>query len=42
MSAAKNIQNAIVFTVYCRIFCKFAKFVWRSVRYFGDVHNNVA
>ena len=42
MSAAKNIQNAIVFTAYCCIFCKFAKFAWRVVRYFGDVHNNVA
>jgi len=40
MSAAKNIQNAIVFTAYCRIFCKFVKSVERMTRYFGDVHNS--
>jgi len=40
MSAEKNIQNAIVFTAYCRIFCKFVKSVERMTRYFGDVHNN--
>ena len=42
MSAAKNIQNAIVFTAFCRIFYQSAKFVWRAVRYFGDMNNNVA
>ena len=42
MSAAKNIQNAIVFTAYCRIFCKFVKFTGRIACYLDNVHNNVA